>query len=193
MHSYIRLRGNRKVHIKKLIDQYVRFVRNHYSQYGIVCVVFDGYSDKWSLKSPEHQRRMKTRSVNIIISESMNVSSGSSLSADIFVAKKVNEDHWHQDVPKVYFNTAWKDRKSRAKLLKHYDFGALATNTPLREHILFAHAWSGYDTTSATYRKGKTKIVQLLKSLDMQKLALKFGNFTSEQSQIGHAGCEIFF
>ena len=26
----------------------------------------------------------------------------------------------------------------------------------------------------------------------MQKLAEKFGNFTSEQSQIGHAGCEIF-
>ena len=26
----------------------------------------------------------------------------------------------------------------------------------------------------------------------MQKLAEKFGNFISEQSQIGHAGCEIF-
>ena len=63
---------------------------------------------------------------------------------------------------------------------------------PLWEHILFAHAWSGCDTTSATCRKGKTKIVQLLKSLDVQKLAEKFGNFASEQSQIGHAGCEIF-
>ena len=134
--------------------------------------------------------------------------------ADIFIVKKpyeyANEDldvvvsaedtdilvllvyHWNQDLSKVYFNTEWKDRKSSAKLLKFYDVGALTDNMPLREHILFAHAWSGCDTTSATCRKGKTKIAQLLKSLDVQKLAEKFGNFTSEQSQIGHAGCEIF-
>ena len=52
---------------KEVIDQYVRFVRSHCSQYGIVCVVFNGYSDKWSLKSPEHQRRMNKKSANINI------------------------------------------------------------------------------------------------------------------------------
>ena len=64
---------------KEVIDQYVRFVRSHYSQYGAVCVVFDGYSDKGSLKSPEHQRRMKTTSANINISEGMKVSCGSNV------------------------------------------------------------------------------------------------------------------
>ena len=68
-------------------------------------------------------------------------------------------------------STECKDRKSKVKLMKFWDVGALAAKAPLREYILFEHAWGGCDTTSVTWRKDKTKILQSLRSSGVQRLA----------------------
>ena len=191
---------------KHVVDQYINFVKRRYAGYDTVCVVFDGYTDKWSLKSPEHQRRMKTTSANGTISENMNVSSGRKLflrnehnkklfigilssslrrsgyktvectgDADVTIVKRAidytegaqnfvvaAEDtdipilliyHWREDLAE-YFSTEWKVRNSKTKLLKWWNIGVLAINTRHRAHLLFAHAWGGRDTKSATYKKG---------------------------------------
>ena len=39
----------------------------------------------------------------------------------------------------------------------------------LREHLLFVHAWSGCDTVSATFGKGKAKFFNQLKKSDELK------------------------
>ena len=39
--------------------------------------MFDGYSDKWSLKRQEHQQRAQLRSADISLTGSMNVTCGS--------------------------------------------------------------------------------------------------------------------
>ena len=192
---------------KNVVDLYINFVKKRYAGFDTVCVVFDGYTDKWSLKSPEHQRRSKTTSANVTISENMKVSSGSKLflrnehnkkqfiillssglrrsgyktvectgDADVTIAKTAIEYaegghdvvvtaddtdililliyHWREDLADVFFSTEWKVKNSKTKLLKWWNIGALAMNTTHREHLLFAHAWGGCDTTSATYKKG---------------------------------------
>ena len=61
---------------KKVIDKYLQFVKHSYGNYDILYVVFDGYQDKFSLKSHEHTRRAQTNTPNIIIAESMKISCG---------------------------------------------------------------------------------------------------------------------
>ena len=64
-------------------------------------------------------------------------------------------DYWREDLAEVYFSTEWKVGNLKTKLLKWWNIGVLAMNTPHRKHLLFAHAWGGCDdTTSATYKKG---------------------------------------
>lgn len=60
-------------------------------------------------------------------------------------------------------------------------------------HILFLHAFTGCDTTSAAFRKGKVRFVKLYqKSAHIQNYAEVFTNPTSSQSDIEEAGSMCF-
>jgi len=56
------------------------------------------------------------------------------------------------------------------------------------EFILLTHAWGGCGTTSATYGKGKLKILKLLKSVVVQEAVSCFRDLKATHSQIAIAG-----
>ena len=57
---------------KDVIEKYLEYVRRKYGKYHKnVCVVFDGFSDKFSTKTEEHERRGQTPSSDITITENM--------------------------------------------------------------------------------------------------------------------------
>ena len=63
----------------------------------------------------------------------------------------------------------------------------------LKSLILFVHAWTGCDTTSAIYGLGKTSILNKLKKSErLQEKASIFGRDDATQSQISEAGLALF-
>ena len=58
----------------------------------------------------------------------------------------------------------------------------------IKPHLLFVHAWSGCDTTSAIYGKGKCTIVKLLKSSPkLQHYSNVITNPSSTHDEVGEA------
>ncbi len=69
---------------------------------------------------------------------------------------------------------------------------SVVTTLPIpSDLILLVHAWGGCDTTSATYGKGKMKIMQTLKSKSLQETVSCFGNVEATQEDIGRAGNSV--
>ena len=198
----------------EVIEQYLGFLSNMYGRYDCLVIVFDGYTDKWSLKSHEHHRRGQMTSSNVALSEDMNVTCKNEVffrnqhnkqqfisllscklqkcgyetvectgDADIAIVKKaidyagegksvvVAADdtdilvlliyHWKEEFGEIYFST--EQRKNKTKVLKWWNIGHLASTISQRGYLLFAHAWSGCDTTSATYMKGELRFDLFLK------------------------------
>ena len=80
--------------------------------------------------------------------------------------------HWNQNMADVYFHSEAKRSKKGLKVWKIQDLvkkaGKLVTS-----HLLFIHAWSGCDTTSATYGHGKTSILKKIQqSEELQQISL---------------------
>ena len=62
-------------------------------------------------------------------------------------------------------------------------------NPLIKHHILFAHAWSGCDTTSHCYGYGKNSVVRLLKkNTEVAEVIHK----CDDAETVGIAGCKIF-
>ena len=59
-------------------------------------------------------------------------------------------------------------------------------------YLLFAHAWTGCDTSSAIQKQGKLKILQLLKSSQVQEGGSCFGDVFAAPDVVGKSGIEIF-
>ena len=58
----------------------------------------------------------------------------------------------------------------------------------VKGHILFVHAMTGYDTTSAPYGKGKKSYLnQILKPKMLQSLSMTMQDVWAEQSEVGKA------
>ena len=74
--------------------------------------------------------------------------------------------HWKPNMEEMYFRTVIKTKQ---KLLKTWKIETIASAVDNRDYLLFAHAWGGCDTTSATYRKGKRAILQHLKAETIKK------------------------
>ena len=68
--------------------------------------------------------------------------------------------HWRDELGELIFyqqtpNKGWKIKECCEAI------------DPNREHILFAHAWSGCDTTSAPFGKGKSSVWNLIKKNEL--------------------------
>ena len=67
--------------------------------------------------------------------------------------------HWKQNMADIYF---FSEAGKKLKIWRISDLvgqaGPLVTS-----HLLFLHAWSGCDTTSATFGQGKVSLVKRLK------------------------------
>ena len=58
----------------------------------------------------------------------------------------------------------------------------------VKDHILFIHAVTGCDTTSAPYGKGKKSFLnQILKSKVLQFLSMTMQGIWAEQNEVGEA------
>ena len=93
--------------------------------------------------------------------------------------------HWQDGMHPIYFlqermNRAWSIAELQPSI------------TDIKEHLLFIHAWSGCDTVSAIYGRGKALMVSLLRSSSTLKRAARlFTNPTSTQTDIGNAAVLI--
>ena len=60
-------------------------------------------------------------------------------------------------------------------------------------NLLFVHAWSGCDTTSATFGQGKTTLLKKIKaSKEIQTVCSAMCNPNASQEEIGQAGLRLF-
>lgn len=63
----------------------------------------------------------------------------------------------------------------------------------MQHHILFLHAWTGCDTTSATFVHGKTSLIKKIQSSkELQSLSECICDPWATQDQVAKAGCEVF-
>ena len=86
-------------------------------------------------------------------------------------------------------------KKKGYTVCKQLDIGVSSLHLkPHTKHlILFMHAFTGCDTTSGIYEKGKGSIVRLIEqSPDAQSVAEVFMNGRATKEQIGDAGCKMF-
>ena len=60
-------------------------------------------------------------------------------------------------------------------------------------HLIFVHAWSGCDTTSATFGQGKASLLKKLKESEvLQDISLLMSDPHATAEQIGKAGIQVF-
>ena len=64
----------------------------------------------------------------------------------------------------------------------------------VQAHILFVHAWSGCDTTSATFGQGKKTALlkKITTSNNLQQISCLMSNADASPEQIGKAGIQVF-
>ena len=96
--------------------------------------------------------------------------------------------HWKEDIHHdIYFGTEIKEKNKKTKLLKCWSIKSLVNEIPqqLLDHLLFVHAWGGCDTTSATLRHGKLKILRLMSTdNEVQFYARKYGELATLHEEI---------
>jgi len=66
-----------------------------------------------------------------------------------------------------------------------------STGELLTSHILFIHAWSGCDTTSATYGQGKTFLLKKFNK-ESEELPSIFSNSQISAEEVGKASSHVF-
>ena len=94
--------------------------------------------------------------------------------------------HWKDNMADVYF---LQERWSKVWSVKD----ASSRNKVIKEHLLFLHAWSGCDTTSSVFGKGKPKLVGILmKSETWKHLSEVISNPRSGQCAVGGASIQAF-
>ena len=65
-------------------------------------------------------------------------------------------------------------------------------NVDIKPHLMFIHAFSGCDTTSSLFGKGKTSMVKLIrKSKPLQQASNTF-NTSSDKKELGNASVVAF-
>lgn len=94
--------------------------------------------------------------------------------------------HWKPELGDVIFfqermNRGWNMKAVAPKLGK------------LREHLLFVHAVSGCDTTSAPFGKGKTTVLNLVKGSErLKEISDTMNDVWADQIEIKEASIRMF-
>lgn len=100
--------------------------------------------------------------------------------------------HWKQDMADVYFHSEASRTKQGLKVWKIRDIVTKAQKE-VTSNILFLHAWSGCDTTSATYGHGKSSLLKkITSSKDLRDLSLIVSNPDATAEEVGAAGIKTF-
>ena len=101
--------------------------------------------------------------------------------------------HWNQDMADIYFQSeAKKSQKKDLMVWKIRDLMNKASKV-VTSHLLFIHVWSGCDTTSATFGKGKTTLLKNIKeSEELQHISSLMSDPNVTAEQIGKDGIRLF-
>ena len=95
--------------------------------------------------------------------------------------------HFQNSMKNVYFRS---DKASKTwnvrDIVRHL-------SPVLKEHILFIHAWSGCDTTSAIFGQGKTSFCKKMKtSAKLQALSKRISDPAAAEDDVIQAGLQVF-
>ena len=101
--------------------------------------------------------------------------------------------HWTETMADVYFlSEPKKSQKKGLQVWRICDLIAKAGKL-VTSHLLFIHAWSGCDTTSATFGQGKTNLMKKIQaSEEVQQISLLMGDSHMTAEEIGNAGVRLF-
>ena len=101
--------------------------------------------------------------------------------------------HWKQYMADIYFlSEAKKSQKKGLRVWKICDLVTKAGKV-LASNLLFIHAWSGCDTTSATFGQGKTSLLKKIKeSEELQQISTLISEPDITAEQIGKGGIRLF-
>ena len=101
--------------------------------------------------------------------------------------------HWSNDFAPIYVRS--DNTKSGNRVQKLFDVKEASSllDMSLKQGLLFIHAFSGCDTTSAIHDKGKNSLMKLMEKSDEAKsIAKVFMSHNVEQENIGKAGVKLF-
>ena len=88
-------------------------------------------------------------------------------------------------MPEIIFNS----KKSEAAWSIASDGSSLED----KEHLLFVHAWSGCDTVSATFGKGKASFLKLVNQSDeLKDLSTSISDVCADKYYIGRLSADLF-
>ena len=93
--------------------------------------------------------------------------------------------HWQSNMSDVYF---FQERWNKAWSIKD----ASSKSENIKQHLLFVHAWSGCDTVSSVFGKGKTKLAENITDEKWQQLSEVISSPWSNQAEVGDASIEAF-
>ena len=102
--------------------------------------------------------------------------------------------HWTSDMVDIHFRSEAKKIKGTMDV-KLVDIRSVVSkqNQSILENLLAIHAWSGCDTTSATYGHGKTKILKLAEKNESVRQCLKvIENIDATQNEVTKSGHDLF-
>ena len=100
--------------------------------------------------------------------------------------------HWNNALGKMYICMQKKRKKIvTASSPKFYAVSSIVPSNAHKEHLLFAHAYMGCDTTSGFFGKGKVRILKLLKDKKMKEIASVFGDTSASPALIGEGGIQV--
>ena len=95
--------------------------------------------------------------------------------------------HWNPSMADVYFQS-----DAQKKMWKIHDV-IVEVGDVVQAHLLFVHAWSGCDTTSATFGQGKTALLKKIKNSNkLQQISCLMSNTDAPPEQIGKAVNQVF-
>ena len=92
--------------------------------------------------------------------------------------------HWQSNMSDVYF---FQERWNKARSIK--DTSSKREN--IKQHLLFVHAWSGCDTVSSVFGKGKTKLAENITGENRQPLSEVISSPWSNQPEVRDASLKI--
>lgn len=93
--------------------------------------------------------------------------------------------HWSGEFSDIIFYS----RKSQ----KAWSIDRGCIDLENKEHLLFVHAWSGCDTVSATYGKGKVSLLKLLNQSDeLKDLSTAYSDVWADKEVIGQLSADVF-
>ena len=86
--------------------------------------------------------------------------------------------HWQSNMSDVYF---FQERWNKAWSIKD----ASSKSENIKQHLLFVHVWSGCDTASSVFGKGKTRLAKNITNEKWQQLSEVISSLWSNQAEVG--------